>query len=78
MSSRKAHQHVHPCAVLLTLCLYVFALFTSPRTVIVLSLFTSNLIGIICARSLHYQFYAWYAQSLPLLLWNVNLQGSTK
>ncbi|PWN17981.1 ALG3-domain-containing protein [Microstroma glucosiphilum] len=45
---------------------------------IVLSLLTSNLIGIICARSLHYQFYAWYAQSLPLLLWNVNLQGTTK
>ncbi|KAJ7685072.1 glycosyltransferase family 58 protein [Mycena polygramma] len=31
--------------------------------------FTANLIGIIFARSLHYQFYAWYAQQLPFLAW---------
>ncbi|KAK8926469.1 Dol-P-Man:Man(5)GlcNAc(2)-PP-Dol alpha-1,3-mannosyltransferase [Platanthera zijinensis] len=32
-------------------------------------MFVGNFIGIICARSLHYQFYSWYFFSLPLLLW---------
>ncbi|KAJ2803583.1 dolichyl-P-Man:Man(5)GlcNAc(2)-PP-dolichol alpha-1,3-mannosyltransferase [Coemansia furcata] len=45
------------------------------RTLTVLSteevlsvMFTSNFIGIVCARSLHYQFYAWYFHTLPFLL----------
>ncbi|CAL9063127.1 unnamed protein product [Musa banksii] len=32
-------------------------------------MFVGNFIGIVCARSLHYQFYSWYFYSLPFLLW---------
>ncbi|CAJ0960382.1 unnamed protein product, partial [Mesorhabditis belari] len=32
------------------------------------AMFTCNLIGIACARSLHYQFYSWYYHQLPFLL----------
>lgn len=35
---------------------------------IVTFMFVSNFIGIICARSLHYQFYVWYYHQLPLLV----------
>ena len=42
---------------------------------IVRILFESNFIGIICSRTLHYQFYSWYYHTIPFLLYkcNVNL-----
>ncbi|KAG0056099.1 Lethal(2)neighbour of tid protein [Gryganskiella cystojenkinii] len=52
--------------------LSIHALYMRPNHVINL-LFTSNFIGIVFARSLHYQFYAWYAMTLPYLLWQTRL-----
>jgi alpha-1,3-mannosyltransferase len=45
-----------------------------------LLLFTSNLIGITAARSLHYQFHSWYFHQIPFLLvvggaWNSVVLG---
>jgi alpha-1,3-mannosyltransferase len=47
-------------------------------SVIATIFFTSNLIGIIFARSLHYQFYSWYAQQLPFLAWRTRYPVSVK
>ena len=33
------------------------------------AILTSMIIGMLCARSLHYQFYAYIAWSIPFLLW---------
>lgn len=30
---------------------------------------TANAVGMLCARSLHYQFYSWIAWATPFLLW---------
>ncbi|XP_053208848.1 lethal(2)neighbour of Tid protein-like [Panonychus citri] len=45
---------------------------------ILLTLFTSNLIGITVARSLHYQFYVWYYHSIPYLIWSTNYSTVSK
>jgi len=36
-------------------------------------LLTGHLAGVISARTLHYQFYAWYFQHIPALLWFTDL-----
>jgi len=41
---------------------------------IVTVMFIGNFIGIVYARSLHYQFYSWYFYSLPFLLWKTRFQ----
>ncbi|TYK18118.1 dol-P-Man:Man(5)GlcNAc(2)-PP-Dol alpha-1,3-mannosyltransferase [Cucumis melo var. makuwa] len=39
---------------------------------VVTTMFVGNFIGILCARSLHYQFYSWYFFSIPYLLWRTS------
>lgn len=52
---------------------YTFRLYKSKRLLtpehILSTLFVTNFIGICCARTLHYQFLAWYISALPFLLW---------
>lgn len=45
---------------------------------ILLPLFLANFIGVVCARSLHYQFYVWYFHSLPYLVWCTGYSTSVK
>ena len=35
--------------------------------------FSGNFIGIVCARTLHFQFYSWYFHMLPFLLWHARI-----
>ena len=50
------------------------ALVLSPRFVLT-TLFTSNFIGVVFARTLHYQFYSWYFHQLPFLLHQARVPG---
>jgi alpha-1,3-mannosyltransferase len=38
------------------------------------AMLTANAIGMLCARSLHYQFYSWLAWTTPYLLWRAGLE----
>jgi len=40
----------------------------TPRFVLT-TILGANAIGMLCARSLHYQFYSWLAWGTPYLLW---------
>ncbi len=45
---------------------------------VLLPVFLANFIGMVCARSLHYQFYVWYFHSLPYLSWFTDYHASFK
>ena len=39
------------------------------------TMWVGNFVGIVCARSLHYQFYSWYFHSVPFLLFDDAVRG---
>jgi len=42
---------------------------------IMTTMLTANVVGMLCARSLHYQFYSWLCWSTPYLLWKSGLHS---
>ncbi|KAK8806996.1 hypothetical protein WA158_003755 [Blastocystis sp. Blastoise] len=45
---------------------------------ILLVLFGSNFIGILCSRSIHYQYYSWYFYTIPYLLYREQMPSIIK
>lgn len=52
--------------------------FDTTAQLALLPVFLANFVGVVCARSLHYQFYVWYFHSLPYLVWFTNYNVSGK
>lgn len=42
---------------------------TLSPTYVIYTMFVSNFVGIAFARTLHYQFYSWYFQTVPFMVW---------
>ncbi len=45
---------------------------------VAVTILVSNFIGIVFARTLHYQFYSWYFHSIPLLLWHIQVPDAVR
>jgi alpha-1,3-mannosyltransferase len=43
---------------------------------VIYTIFTSNFIGVVFARSLHYQFYCWYFHMIPYMLCKSSVHGA--